>query len=360
MPTFPRRRSVMRLQGRAGIARGFTLIELLVVIAIIAVLIALLLPAVQAAREAARRAQCVNNLKQIGLGIANYESSTNSLPTGAINANVLEQCTGYRNANLFEFIMPYLESGTQYNTINYNYGQYVYNATVNTTGLSTKINVYVCPSDQPAYPLNPAQYIGTSQTSYGMVLGSTEIFFYLYANAPTTMSYCGRIAPDGPFGVEYTYRIADVTDGLSNTLFFGETSRFKGEPGTFGSVPSFFNTWTTAGGLWNPDDLGGVRPQGMAYTVVKINAPGQQFALSSSDAWYPLSGYPAGGNPQSWYFNPNVPTYGQFGFRSMHPGGANFLAGDGSVKWLKESINLTTYRGLGTRAGGEVISSDSY
>jgi prepilin-type processing-associated H-X9-DG protein len=327
------------------------LIELLVVIAIIGTLIALLLPAVQAAREAARRAQCVNNLRQIGLAIANYESAAGSLPTGVINANQAEQCTGFRNANLFEFLMPHLESGPLYNSINFNYDGYVYDADVNTTSMATKVGTYVCPSDLPSFPLDPEEYIGTAQTSYGFVAGNIDVASWVWAFPPTTLPYCGALAPDGPFGVAYTYRLADVADGLSNTLFFGETSRFRGEPSTFDpyGIPSFFNTWVTTGTAWDPDDLGGTRLQGMGYTVPQINAPAQRY-----------SAYNFITNPWDWWMDPASRTYGQLGFRSFHPGGANFLAGDGSVRFLKQSISPAVYQALGTRAGGEVIGGDAY
>ncbi len=344
---------------RRASRRGFTLIELLVVIAIIAVLIALLLPAVQAAREAARRSQCVNNLKQIGLAISNYESVTGSLPTGAINStpSATEQCSGYssspgpRCSNLFEFILPFLEGNNQYNAINYNLGSNVYNHPANSTALSTKVNAYFCPSDQQSIPLDPARYIATAQTSYGMNLGNTELFMNTYANPPTTLAYCGKIPPDGPFGLEYTFRVADMLDGTSNTIYFGETSRFRGEPSMFGSLTSFFNTWTTAGSTWDPDDVGGTRPSGMAYTVPQINSPAQQF---SARTFITTSNY------TNWWTSAAGPTYGQFGFHSFHPGGANFVMGDGSVRFLKQTMNPVALRGLGSRAGGEVISADSY
>ena len=148
--------------------------------------------------------------------------------------------------------MPFLEFGAQYNSINFNCGPYVYMAPdVNANdSMATKVNTYVCPSDLPNYPpFDPSKYFGTAQTSYGMVLGNTEILLHVYQNPPTTMSNCGRIAPDGPFGIEFTYRTVDITDGLSNTLFFGETSRFTNEPSTFGTLSSFFNTWVTTGGF---------------------------------------------------------------------------------------------------------------
>jgi prepilin-type N-terminal cleavage/methylation domain-containing protein/prepilin-type processing-associated H-X9-DG protein len=329
--------------------RGFTLIELLVVIAIIAVLIALLLPAVQAAREAARRAQCVNNLKQIGLAIANYESSTGSYPTGCINTATNEQCSGNRNANAFEFIMPYLEGGNQYASINYNWFQFVYNAPVNSTAFAAKVATYICPSDLPSFPLDPTKFIATPQTSYAMVAGNTEIILYRY-NPGTNDAYCNAITPDGPFGRQFTYGVQNITDGTSNTVFWGETSRFKNEPANYSTVSSFFNTWVTAGGFWNPGDIGtSILIQGMAYTVPQINAPAQ---TTSPISWLT--------NPLNWWTQPQSQTYGELGFHSFHAGGANFLFGDGSVKFLKQTINPNTYMGLGTRAGGEVISSDSY
>ena len=278
--------------GRAH-AHGFTLIELLVVIAIIAVLIALLLPAVQAAREAARRVQCVNNLKQIGLAIANYESATGSLPTGAINANQAEQCIGYRCANAFEFIMPFLELGALYNSINFNFGSSVYNAPANATSMATKVNTYVCPSDLPNYPfLRPEQ---RHRDRPDFVRDGAREHRDPLAPLPESTNDHESLWQDRA-GRALRRRV-HLPDGrhhrrFSNTLFFGETSRFTNEPSTFGTLSSFLNTWVMTGGLLIPDDMNGIRPQGMAYTVPQINAPAQQYSAVDVVNDTPLAGGP--------------------------------------------------------------------
>ncbi len=333
--------------------QAFTLIELLVVIAIIAVLIALLLPAVQSAREAARRAKCVNNLKQIGLGISNYESAVGSLPTGTITYSAAEGCNGYaRYFNMFEFILPQIEQGPIYNAINFN-SRTGYQDPANTTALSTMVDTYLCPSDLASYPL-PVNLgaVPTPQTSYGMVAGVGECLLYGYKVPSTSLPYCDAIEPDGVFGRNYTYKLASVTDGLSNTLFVGETSRFVREPATFPGTgePSFFNAWSFAG-LVHPGTMNDYRPQGYAYVVPRINASAQ---------FYSILAIINASNLATWYTDPRSLTYGQFGFRGMHPGGANFLFGDGSVRFLKSGIDPATYRSLGTRAKGEVISADAY
>jgi prepilin-type N-terminal cleavage/methylation domain-containing protein/prepilin-type processing-associated H-X9-DG protein len=345
------------MESRRKSPRGFTLIELLVVIAIIAVLIALLLPAVQAAREAARRAQCVNNLKQMGLGIANYESSIGSIPIGSFIDSPTDgsgSCSGTRYYNVFEYIMPYAEQSNLYNGINFQSTSGEYSVR-NTTTLNNKIATYICPSDLPNSPLNPAQgYIPTPQGSYAMCVGVKDVMSYTWSNYPTT---CGFVDPDGVFGNNYNYLFKDVTDGLSNTIFLGEQSRFLNEaPSAIGgsTLPNFMESWAMTGYFWGPGYYNDDRALCWAYVVPAINSPLQRYGI------YNIYSPSSIASLSTWYTYPQALTYGTVGFRSLHPGGANFLFGDGSVKFLKATINPATYRALGTRAGGEVITADSY
>ena len=321
---------------------GFTLIELLVVIAIIAVLIALLLPAVQAAREAARRIQCVNNLKQLGLAIHNYESSIGTFPFGILYNAPYPDATGCPNRirhGLFTYALQFIEGGNVYNTINFSGAT---NSIRNVTAYNFKIASYQCPSDQPSQE-TPSNYPGYSKGSYSGMAGFLELFRYTY-NPPRNDDICNRIEGNGVFVLNYTRRISNFTDGTSNTIMVGETSRFKNEP------DSIFNWWNSGG--WWGDGVSAVssRPTTIAYSAVRLNAPASLLDVTTV----------IDPNPLTWYLKPGSVAYGQFGFRSLHPGGVNFLLADGSVKFLKDSIDMSTYRALSTFAGGEVLSSDSY
>ena len=164
------------MESRRSSPRGFTLIELLVVIAIIAVLIALLLPAVQAAREAARRAQCVNNLKQMGLAIANYESSNNSYPMGDVGATqATNSVWGGPCVNpAFTFndsIMAFLEQGNTYSSINFSLTWYY---AAQNTAFDTRVATFICPSDTP-FTEEPAGYVQYVQTSYAPVRAGPKL-----------------------------------------------------------------------------------------------------------------------------------------------------------------------------------------
>jgi prepilin-type N-terminal cleavage/methylation domain-containing protein/prepilin-type processing-associated H-X9-DG protein len=336
--------------------RGFTLIELLVVIAIIAVLIALLLPAVQAAREAARRAQCVNNLKQIGLAVYNYESVGGSYPMGNItrSANDDPNCLGnYYGHTAMSYILPYLEGGNQYNAINYSR---VYNSFSQTTAYYNKVSTYICPSDSLAGTV-PPNFIATSQTSYAPVRGIRDNIAWIQSPANAS-NRCGANDSEGIFGANISYRVSDVIDGTSNTMLFGETSRFRQE-----GSESNFSFWNVAGSWVGPPWTGtptwtnDARITGGAFVVPKLNSP--PVTVNADDCQINVP------SPHSlnWALPPENPpciNLGQWGFRSNHPGGANFVFADGSVKFIKNSVNYLIYRALGTRNVGEIVSSDSY
>ena len=205
--------------------RGFTLIELLVVIAIIAVLIALLLPAVQSAREAARRAQCVNNLKQIGLALHNYIGSQGKLPPGIVTttSNLPNEYSTWVAWSPQSMLLPYLEQQPLYNAANFSwaccwYGDQAH--ATNSTVIFTRIAGFLCPSDGSAGRDNINNYhasLGTGITRYNAPDGSTNGIFPVYNNS----------------GLSNCYGMSDVTDGTSNTIAFGEGLVGNGQNNTY-------------------------------------------------------------------------------------------------------------------------------
>jgi prepilin-type N-terminal cleavage/methylation domain-containing protein/prepilin-type processing-associated H-X9-DG protein len=335
---------------------GFTLIELLVALAIIGILIALLLPAVQSAREAARRLQCTNNLKQLGLSVAGYESSNGCLPPGAFPRDTIPiypgGCTGCSDFSVFVRLLPELEQQAAYNAANLLLTSFQpQNNSVSGTGIAT----LWCPSDygvytsQPLYATNcflwneplvvVGQYWGNS---YSAVTGPWEEDGYNLIPGTLDQLVPGEAQRIAQLGLIYplsSVRLAGVTDGMSNTLLFSETAS------TY-----WLTSWTAGAGY---------------DTLVGTTAP--------PNAQMMIDG------PMS-----------TFGVDSLHPGGVNCAFGDGSVKFIKNSIDswkfntgsewspclgwnpvtqvyfikpgarVGVWQALSTRANGECVGADQY
>jgi prepilin-type N-terminal cleavage/methylation domain-containing protein/prepilin-type processing-associated H-X9-DG protein len=361
--------------------RGFTLIELLVVISIIAVLIALLLPAVQSAREAARRAQCTNNLKQIGIALHNYHSSVGTFPLGATVATFggsygMGYSSHWGTWSAQALMLNFLEQAPLYNAANFNWGTAVGPAyAINYSVCSTVVNGFICPSDGIS-PVKAAPSAGglwsSGLNNYQASLGP-DTAYQSWANS----------GPDTPglFTEGWrAYGLQNVTDGSSNTIAYGEslvgdqnielvkwrdgpvsTTGFAGG-GPFIDASGHFQAVIT--------DLNNCQA-----AFANPNPTMNQGAQNQRGAWW------GSGQGGTSLFNTIVPpNSAQFNFgycqlnaqsnnaldgtyenaTSNHPGGCNFLFADGSVRFLKSSINMTTYWALGTKADGEIISSDSY
>jgi prepilin-type N-terminal cleavage/methylation domain-containing protein/prepilin-type processing-associated H-X9-DG protein len=348
---------------------GFTLIELLVVIAIIAVLIALLLPAVQAAREAARRAQCINNLKQFGLAIHNYHQAAGSLPPGHFG-------TGWNDWSATVMLLPYVEQSQLYNTINFAASGILSPAAPTTTGINAtamraKINVLLCPSD-----------IDRLTNAYGH-----NNYYGNSGNAPESIfDNHGHKACNGLFasvnhenGQPNTNPVSfrDIIDGLSQTAAYSE--RVKGIGSSFTGYDK--QRPTSAEMSVNVDFAGTTNGSfndaipNAYYTACKATNPylpsgkfNTSGSISSGEYWW--DGHFETGlynhimMPNSWSCddaaNDWVNDAGASDVSSHHPGGVNVLMADGSVRFVKESVSPTTWWALGSRDGGEVVSSDSY
>ena len=345
--------------------RGFTLIELLVVIAIIAVLIGLLLPAVQSAREAARRIQCTNNLKQMGLAIHNYVDANQAMPIGAFWMRPIAVGGGWRHAYSHLIgLLPFMEQAPAYNS--FNFTQNIFDD-ANTTICTLALGALWCPSD----PKASGQYMGLGYgpnpipfriNSYGGNIGSLLwIPNARDGNAtgmvPFDSNYNAIVAQsNGIFYYQSCTKLGDITDGTSNTFMAAERA--------FGKLtPDVINCY-----MWWPS---GTLSDSLACAMWPINPQNKIINANNADQ--------AG-------FNAFIT-----GFSSFHPGGANAVFCDGSVKFIKDTINtwqispatglplgvtlanpaisvytvapgtkIGVWQAISTRNGGEVISADQY
>jgi prepilin-type N-terminal cleavage/methylation domain-containing protein/prepilin-type processing-associated H-X9-DG protein len=384
--------------------RGFTLIELLVVIAIIAVLIALLLPAVQAAREAARRAQCVNNAKQLVLGVMNFESANGSLPKGInlpyANGLTYQQASDSLVADMTEpfgpnwavMILPYLEQQALYNASNvvgypgWN-GPYnnpssppknapnasLYNMDwANQTLRTTKLNVFTCPTDSynngsffytssdlanfpsiaPTDPRSGTPMLNWARGNYGAIQGATDMDNTVNGQGGESHAPFSGATKKGVMGANFGVRLAEVTDGLSNTMFIAEMRT----------------------GLTTSDGRG-VWAMGFGGSSLCCEARSYNPGPNSTIMVTP-PGCDDGGdeNQTCWTFATQFPNRGQLGMpcncsksnnvggqsRSQHPGGVNVGLGDGSVRFIKNSVANRVWYSLLVSIDGSIVSSDQF
>jgi prepilin-type N-terminal cleavage/methylation domain-containing protein/prepilin-type processing-associated H-X9-DG protein len=341
--------------------RGFTLIELLVVIAIIAVLIALLLPAVQAAREAARRAQCINNLKQVGIAMHNYHDSLGSLPPGSM---------AIVDGTWQLFVLPYLEQSALYNAYNQAGTYESADGTKNTdqnlryggicqlTVTSARINTLTCPSDSintPGYPSSVSN-IYISFHNYVVNFGPYGYYQQLttapggFGGMTFSTPYPPGNWPGAPFsdaeGSYYParlqcYNFATIIDGLSNTLMVSEC--IQGHA------------------MGTAQDLRGFTWWGESAAFEAWLAPNSPLPDVLETTSYCAAIYPAMAPLDPPCTAPYTTSQGvTYAARSRHPGGVNTVMCDGSVKFIKNSINLFTWRALSSSQGSEVLDASSY
>ena len=349
--------------------RGFTLIELLVVIAIIAVLIALLLPAVQAAREAARRTQCVNNLKQIGLAVMNYESGNGSLPpTGVVSVdssgNTLQPPLG--NFGMKVRLLPFIEQAALYNTVNVSYNGFAPQGQ-NDTILTTQVNAFVCPSDAniPPYSYTLLNGTGAKQIGYASYPNNLGTIATNNGGSFDGPTYIMRASANTSLAQGGTVTLAGITDGTSNTIMFSEWVKGKGDTVSITGLSQVLvspTAYSASAGYVIPTTYSATCQSSTTLAASNLNLKG---CFWYNDKCGQGGGYSHISTPNklACIFSNDTDEqqdHTMIGASSNHPGGVNAAFIDGSVKFIKNTVNPPTWWALASKAGGEVISADQY
>jgi prepilin-type processing-associated H-X9-DG protein len=338
--------------------RAFTLLKLLVVIAIIAVLISLLLPAVQSAREAARRIQCTNNLKQIGLALQNYEAAAGAFPMSMAMNGAGNSTTFLTGWSAQARILPYLEGHSLYSAANLSISK---EEPDNATVIALNVSTFICPSEVKPQP-SLHDYGTSGIINYGVSQG--DWFVWGGFGGPRNRS---------AFGANRSRRLAEFRDGLGQTLLAAEVKAYQAASNCRHSpLPSINDPVRIPGPDANPYSVAPEYDDGSCVTQNQSEfhtewSDGNVHAAGFTTAWPPnkvilgRSAYKGldldlnGRNEED-----GGPTFAAINSRSYHPGGVNALLGDGSVRFIRSTIDGQAWRALGTVAGGEVVSGDVF
>jgi prepilin-type N-terminal cleavage/methylation domain-containing protein/prepilin-type processing-associated H-X9-DG protein len=346
---------------------AYTLIELLVVIAIIGVLIGLLLPAVQSAREAARRAQCVDNLKQLGLAVHNYDNTYQCLPFGK-GDNYMPEVAGapvYARWSMHSQLLPYLEQKPLYDGINFFLPPEVPDIGVagmgfmpafqdpnraNATASRVMLAVFLCPSDTAVV----GDWPGASNYA------GNEGSWLCDACEQTPSMIAPAYFPQGPFYNRSYVRLASMTDGTSQTAFFSERKRGNGLPDPKTDMFMMDNATSLSQTYAQCQNMAASVAMTLSSRIGAAWAVGDMTCTTYNHVSGPNSRTCAGLGGGMMPAMSMVDMAVDLPPSSYHPGGVNLLLGDGSVRFIKDSVSLDLWRGLSTRNGGEILSPSDY